>query len=52
MCSGKEESKRLGIQDGGGGDAQAAHLIYGMVASGEPLDANFSVRGLAIQDGI
>ena len=29
-----------------------AHLIYGVVKSGKPFDANFSVRGLAIQDGI
>lgn len=29
-----------------------AHLIYGVVKSGEPFDANFVTRGLAIQDGI
>ena len=29
-----------------------AHLIYGVVKSGKPFDANFLTRGLAIQDGI
>lgn len=29
-----------------------AHLIYGVVKSGKPFDANFVGRGLAIQDGI
>lgn len=29
-----------------------AHLIYGVVKSGKPFDANFAVKGLAIQDGI
>jgi hypothetical protein len=29
-----------------------AHLIYGVVKSGKPFDANFSASGLAIQDGI
>ncbi len=29
-----------------------AHLIYGVIHSGEPFDANFLKRGLAIQDGI
>jgi transposase len=29
-----------------------AHLIYGVVKSGKPFDANFVMNGLAIQDGI
>jgi len=29
-----------------------AHLIYGVVKSGKPFDANFAMNGLAIQDGI
>jgi hypothetical protein len=29
-----------------------AHLIYGVVKSGKPFDANFATRELAIQDGI
>lgn len=29
-----------------------AHLIYRVVKSGKPFDANFAGRGLAIQDGI
>ena len=29
-----------------------AHLIYGVVKSGQPFDANFHYAGLAIQDGI
>lgn len=29
-----------------------AHLIYGVIKSGEPFDANFHLSGLAIQDGI
>jgi len=29
-----------------------AHLIYGVIKSGEPFDANFHQSGLAIQDGI
>ena len=29
-----------------------AHLIYGVVKSGKPFDANFAINGLAIQDGI
>lgn len=29
-----------------------AHLIYGVVKSGKPFDANFAMRGVAIQDGI
>jgi transposase len=29
-----------------------AHLIYGVVKSGTPFDANFATNGLAIQDGI
>lgn len=29
-----------------------AHLIYGVIKSGEPFDANFHHEGLAIQDGI
>ena len=29
-----------------------AHLIYGVVKSGKPFDANFAMSGLAIQDGI
>lgn len=29
-----------------------AHLIYGVVTSGKPFEANFVTRGLAIQDGI
>jgi transposase len=29
-----------------------AHLIYGVVKSGKPFDANFAIKGLAIQDGI
>ena len=29
-----------------------AHLIYGVVKSGKPFDANFATNGLAIQDGI
>jgi transposase len=28
------------------------HLIYGVIKSGEPFDANFNQSGLAIQDGI
>lgn len=28
------------------------HLIYGVIKSGKPFDANFVMRGLAIQDGI
>ena len=28
------------------------HLIYGVVKSGKPFDANFATSGLAIQDGI
>ncbi|NOT17629.1 MAG: IS110 family transposase, partial [Sulfuriferula sp.] len=28
------------------------HLIYGVVKSGKPFDANFANKGLAIQDGI
>ena len=28
------------------------HIIYGVVNSGRPFDANFANRGLAIQDGI
>ena len=28
------------------------HIIYGVVKSGRPFDANFANRGLAIQDGI
>lgn len=34
----------------GGSDAQACKLIYGVVKSGKPFDANFVARGLAIQD--
>lgn len=29
-----------------------AHLIYGIIKSGQPFDANFDQSGLAIQDGI
>ncbi|HEY9100427.1 MAG TPA: IS110 family transposase [Thiobacillus sp.] len=29
-----------------------AHLIYGVVKSGKPFDANFAMNGVAIQDGI
>lgn len=29
-----------------------AHLIYGVVKSGKPFDANFAMNRLAIQDGI
>jgi transposase len=29
-----------------------AHLIYGVVKSGKPFDANYLAKGLAIQDGI
>lgn len=29
-----------------------AHLIYGVIKSGKPFDANFGQSGLAIQDGI
>jgi hypothetical protein len=29
-----------------------AHLIYGVVKSGKPFDANFPMNGVAIQDGI
>lgn len=29
-----------------------AHLIYGVVKSGKPFDANFATNGVAIQDGI
>jgi hypothetical protein len=29
-----------------------AHLIYGVAKSGKPFDANFAMRGVAIQDGI
>ncbi|MDR3391015.1 MAG: hypothetical protein P4L77_04700 [Sulfuriferula sp.] len=28
------------------------HIIYGVVKSGRPFDANFSHNGLAFQDGI
>jgi hypothetical protein len=28
------------------------HLIYGVVKSGKPFDANFAIDGLVIQDGI
>lgn len=29
-----------------------AHLIYGVIHSGQPFDANFGNKGLALQDGI
>jgi len=29
-----------------------AHLIYGVIKSGQPFDANFSVNQLDFQDGI
>jgi hypothetical protein len=29
-----------------------AHLIYGVVKSGKPFDANFAINGVAIQDGL
>ena len=28
------------------------HLIYGVIRTGKPFDANYSSKGLAIQDGI
>ena len=36
----------------GAASAKLAHLIYGAVKSGKPFDANFALRGVAIQDGI
>jgi hypothetical protein len=29
-----------------------AHLLYGVIHTGKPFDANYLVKGLAIQDGI
>jgi len=29
-----------------------AHLIYGVIKSGKPFDANFCTAGVAFQDGI
>jgi len=34
------------------GKRDIAHLIYGVVKSGKPFDANFAMNGVAIQDGI
>jgi hypothetical protein len=28
------------------------HLIYGVIRTGKPFDANYLSKGLAIQDGI
>ena len=50
---GEKEGKQAGAEGArGGGRALAGELIYGMVKSGKPFEADSAMRGLACQGNI